>query len=60
MLTLIPLDAFGIYKPACQLFDSFFADTEIAGTDYRGRELIKQIIGRLTTTINTIESKRTK
>ncbi len=36
------LDDFGIYKIACQLFDEFWADSEIVGRDYRGRELVKQ------------------
>lgn len=36
------LEAFGIYKLACQLFDEFWADSEIVGKDYRGRELVKQ------------------
>ena len=33
---------FGIYKLASQLFDDFWADSEIVGKDYRGRELVKQ------------------
>lgn len=36
------LESFGIYKLACQLFDEFWADSEIVGKDYRGRELVKQ------------------
>jgi len=36
------LEEFGIYKLACQLFDEFWADSEIVGKDYRGRELVKQ------------------
>ena len=36
------LEAFGIYKLACQLFDDFWSDSEIVGKDYRGRELVKQ------------------
>jgi four helix bundle protein len=36
------LDDFGIYKIACQLFDEFWADSEIVGRDYRGHELVKQ------------------
>ena len=117
------LEGFGIYKLACQLFDDFWADSEIVMKDERGQALVKQqtrsldsvcanieegygrgfnkempqhlkiargeareskgrywrmrfllpietvnkrravldqIIGGLTTTINTIESKRTK
>ena len=36
------LDDFGIYKLASQLFDDFWADSEIVGRDYRGHELVKQ------------------
>jgi len=36
------LEEFGIYKLAYQLFDDFWADSEIVGKDYRGRELVKQ------------------
>ena len=36
------LETFGIYKLACQLFDEFWADSEVVGKDYRGRELVKQ------------------
>ena len=36
------LEEFGIYKPASQLFDEFWADSEIVGKDYRGQELVKQ------------------
>src|SRR3972149_12179370 len=36
------LESFGIYKLASQLFDDFWADSEIMGRDYRGRELAKQ------------------
>ncbi len=36
------LEEFGIYKLACQLFDDFWADSEIVGKDDRGRELVKQ------------------
>lgn len=36
------LENFEIYKLACRLFDDWWADSEIAGRDYRGRELVKQ------------------
>lgn len=36
------LESFGIYKLACELFSDFWNDSEIAGKDYRGRELVKQ------------------
>ena len=36
------LEAFGIYQLACGLFHEFWADSEILGKDYRGRELSKQ------------------
>jgi len=36
------LEEFGIYKIASQLFDDFWADSEIVGKDYRGQELVKQ------------------
>ncbi len=36
------LESFGIYRLASQLFDDFWADSEIWGKDYRGRELVKQ------------------
>ena len=29
------LDEFGIYKLACQLFEDFWADSEVVGQDYR-------------------------
>ena len=36
------LEEFGIYKLASQLFDEFWADSEIVGKDYHGQELVKQ------------------
>jgi len=36
------LEEFGIYKLASQLFDEFWADSEVVGKDYRGYELVKQ------------------
>ena len=41
------LESFGIYQLACQLFDDFWADSEILGKDYRGRELVKQQVRSL-------------
>ena len=36
------LEEFGIYKLASQLFDDFWADSEIAMKDERGQALVKQ------------------
>ena len=36
------LESFEIYRLARQLFDDWWADSEIIGRDYRGRELVKQ------------------
>lgn len=36
------LEEFGIYKLAVQLFDDYWADSEIVIKDERGRELVKQ------------------
>ena len=36
------LESFEIYKLARQLFDDWWADSEIVGKGYRGRELVKQ------------------
>lgn len=41
------LESFGIYQLACALFHDFWADSEILGKDYRGRELVKQQIRSL-------------
>ena len=49
------LESFGIYKIACQLFDDFWADSEILGKDYRGRELVKQQIRSLDSICANIE-----
>ncbi|MBI3361968.1 MAG: four helix bundle protein [Chloroflexi bacterium] len=49
------LESFGIYKLACQLFDDFWADSEILGKDYRGRELVKQQIRSLDSICANIE-----
>ena len=49
------LDAFGIYQVALKLFDDFWADSEILGRDYRGRELVKQQIRSLDSICANIE-----
>ena len=36
------LESFEIYNLARHLFDDWWADSEILGKDYRGRELVKQ------------------
>ena len=41
------LESFGIYQIARQLFDDFWADSELLGKDYRGRELVKQQVRSL-------------
>ena len=41
------LENFGIYRLACQLFEEFWADSEIVGRDYRGKEVVKQQIRSL-------------
>ena len=50
-----PLESYGIYKLARQLFDDFWADSEILGKDYRGRELVKQQIRSLDSICANIE-----
>ncbi|MBI5715265.1 MAG: four helix bundle protein [Chloroflexi bacterium] len=49
------LESFGIYKIARQLFDDFWADSEIIGRDYRGRELVKQQVRSLDSICANIE-----
>ena len=49
------LDSFGIYQVACQLFDDFWADSEILGKDYRGKELVKQQVRSLDSICANIE-----
>jgi len=41
------LESFGIYQIARQLFDDFWADSEILMKDSRGRELMKQQVRSL-------------
>jgi len=49
------LESFGIYKLAGKLFDEFWADSEIVGKDYRGKELVKQQIRSLDSICANIE-----
>ncbi len=49
------LDSFGIYKIARQLFEDFWADSDILSQDYRGRELVKQQIRSLDSICANIE-----
>src|SRR3989304_10553854 len=49
------LESFGIYQLACQLFDDFWADSEILGKDYRGKELVKQQVRSLDSICANIE-----
>ena len=49
------LESFGIYQIACQLFDDFWADSDILMKDYRGRELMKQQVRSLDSICANIE-----
>jgi four helix bundle protein len=49
------LESFGIYQIACRLFKDFWADSEILGKDYRGRELVKQQVRSLDSICANIE-----
>jgi len=49
------LESFGIYQVARQLLDEFWADSEILGRDYRGREMVKQQIRSLDSVCANIE-----
>jgi four helix bundle protein len=49
------LETFGIYRLARQLFDEFWTDSELIGSDYRGRELVKQQIRSLDSICANIE-----
>jgi four helix bundle protein len=55
METFDRLDSFGIYQLARQLFDEFWADSEILGKDFRGRELAKQQVRSLDSVCANIE-----
>jgi len=49
------LESFGIYQIARQLFDDFWADSEVLMKDYRGRELKKQQVRSLDSICANIE-----
>jgi len=49
------LDSFGIYKLDRQIFDEFWADSEILSRDFRGRELAKQQVRSLDSVCANIE-----
>jgi len=49
------LEEFGIYKLASQLFDDFWADSEIAMKDERGQALVKQQVRSLDSVCANIE-----
>jgi four helix bundle protein len=49
------LASYGIYQLACKLFDDFWEDSEILGQDYRGRELVKQMVRSLDSICGNIE-----
>ena len=49
------LEEFGIYKLASQLFDDFWADSEIVMKDERGQALVKQQIRSLDSVCANIE-----
>ena len=51
------LEEFGIYKLASQLFDEFWADSEVVGKDYRGYELVKQQTRSLDSICANIEER---
>ena len=49
------LESFGIYQLSCGLFHEFWADSEILGKDFRGRELAKQQVRSLDSICANIE-----
>ncbi len=49
------LASYGIYQLACKLFEDFWEDSEIIGKDYRGRELVKQMVRSLDSICSNIE-----
>lgn len=49
------LESFGIYKLARQMFEDFWSDSEILGSDYRGRELVRQLVRSLDSICANIE-----
>ena len=49
------LNSYGIYKLACELFRDFWADSNLLGKDYRGRELVRQQTRSLDSICSNIE-----
>ena len=49
------LEAFGIYQAARRLFDEVWEDSEILGRDYRGKELVRQLVRSLDSICANIE-----
>jgi four helix bundle protein len=49
------LESFGIYKLARELFDEFWADSDILAKDFQGRELAKQQVRSLDSICANIE-----
>jgi four helix bundle protein len=49
------LESFGIYKLASKLFVDFWDVSETLGQDYRGRELVKQLVRSLDSICANIE-----
>lgn len=55
MSTQDRLESFGIYNVACELFEQFWADSEVLVKDFRGRELAKQQVRSLDSICANIE-----
>jgi four helix bundle protein len=49
------LESFGIYQAARRLFDESWEDSEIFGRDYRGKELVRQLVRSLGSICANIE-----
>jgi four helix bundle protein len=49
------LESFGIYQIARQLFQDFWQDSKVLGSDYRGRELCRQLVRGLDSVCANIE-----
>ncbi len=49
------LESFGIHQAARRLFDEFWEDSEILGRDYRGKELVRQLVRSLDSICANIE-----
>ena len=39
-----PLNKYPFYVKACELYEGALADSETLGRDYRGREIVKQLV----------------